>query len=61
MRKALRTIWSYILAFTVDLKKTARVINEIQTTDELKNKTIGGQHNVNENYNTAKKARSERA
>ena len=28
MKKALRTIWSYILAFTVDLKKTARAINE---------------------------------
>lgn len=35
MKKALRIIWSYILAFTVDLKKTAQAVNESKDTDEL--------------------------
>lgn len=35
MKKALRTIWSYILAFTVDLKKTAQAANEAANADEL--------------------------
>lgn len=33
-----KTVWSYILAFTVNLKKTAQAVNEAKDADELDEK-----------------------